>query len=558
MTKVADLQAKYTSESQLNAYAANNGFTAHLENYSKKTAPVFNVKGYDAAGDGITDDSGDIQSAIDACYAAGGGIVFFPAGTYLIGTTLRLPSKVILVGDGSSSSILKAKSGLNGDVIKSTNYETLTGTDTWLVANGNNYAFGLKHLKIDGNKSNQTSGNGVSLYGKRVYIDNVIITSCKNEGWHSESNETIPGAPDASGNDFPEGLIRGLYVWQCDGNGFAFRGQHDTVIESLFVGVCGGWGARFETSAVGNYNASCDVKFMHIYANTSGGVYVNASIRCAYMISESNYGEGLELVPGGADQAQFGIVQLYYNCRTTGTYNAVIAAQKVTVNQMQVRDAGASKSGLSITGGFNNIGEFQATGSASTGTALTVQGAYNRVRGTVDGYNGVGGKGLLTGSGAQLLNSVLELSLNNCATLWQNASTGSNNRYRIDGYAAAGQTFFTGSGPNATDSNEIWDVNGSDSSGNLYLSEIRKTSSNVDLNTTTEQTITVGCSELLGLTIEPEDVTFGLYYTGTNTVFEVAYLRLSAISSTQLTFKVRMRVAAGSAAAANIVVQARL
>jgi polygalacturonase len=49
------------------------------------TAPVaiFSVKTYGALGDGKTNDLRAIQKAVDACNAAGGGIVDVPAGTYL-------------------------------------------------------------------------------------------------------------------------------------------------------------------------------------------------------------------------------------------------------------------------------------------------------------------------------------------------------------------------------------------------------------------------------------------------------------------------------------------
>lgn len=47
-------------------------------------AVVVNVKMCGAKGDGATDDTAAIQSAINAAYAAGGGVVFFPPGTYIV------------------------------------------------------------------------------------------------------------------------------------------------------------------------------------------------------------------------------------------------------------------------------------------------------------------------------------------------------------------------------------------------------------------------------------------------------------------------------------------
>jgi len=53
---------------------------------------VFNVKdpAYGAVGDGVVDDSAAIQSAINACKAAGGGTVFFPFGRYRCASRLKV------------------------------------------------------------------------------------------------------------------------------------------------------------------------------------------------------------------------------------------------------------------------------------------------------------------------------------------------------------------------------------------------------------------------------------------------------------------------------------
>lgn len=53
----------------------------------------FNVVDYGATGDGSTDDTAAIQAAIDAAEAAGGGVVYFPAGVYVVGGALQDTSR---------------------------------------------------------------------------------------------------------------------------------------------------------------------------------------------------------------------------------------------------------------------------------------------------------------------------------------------------------------------------------------------------------------------------------------------------------------------------------
>lgn len=50
--------------------------------------PLFEVRDFGAVGDGVVNDTGAIQSAVNAANQAGGGTVWFPAGTYLSGTLL--------------------------------------------------------------------------------------------------------------------------------------------------------------------------------------------------------------------------------------------------------------------------------------------------------------------------------------------------------------------------------------------------------------------------------------------------------------------------------------
>lgn len=60
------------------------------------SAADFNVTGYGAKGNGVTDDAKAIQRAIDACSASGGGSVVFPSGKTFMAGPLHLKSNVDL------------------------------------------------------------------------------------------------------------------------------------------------------------------------------------------------------------------------------------------------------------------------------------------------------------------------------------------------------------------------------------------------------------------------------------------------------------------------------
>lgn len=61
---------------------------------------TYDVKGFGATGDGTTDDAVAIQAALDAANTAGGGVVYFPKGTYLIGYGTDTTAEKVFTDDG--------------------------------------------------------------------------------------------------------------------------------------------------------------------------------------------------------------------------------------------------------------------------------------------------------------------------------------------------------------------------------------------------------------------------------------------------------------------------
>jgi parallel beta-helix repeat protein len=126
---------------------------------AETTTKLFNVMtGYEAKGDGVTNDNASIQSAIDAASLAGGGTVLFPymSTEYMI-SGLTVPANVRLWGFGSK---LKLIDGSNADMIRVTGDNVL-----------------IEGLELDGNKLNQTTATVRGIAGNSL-SDNVTIQNC--------------------------------------------------------------------------------------------------------------------------------------------------------------------------------------------------------------------------------------------------------------------------------------------------------------------------------------------------------------------------------------------
>lgn len=75
---------------------------------------IYDVTAYGATGNGSTDDGAAVNAAIAALVTAGEGVLYFPAGTYLMTSQLALSNfSGGIIGDGVGQSVLKF-SGSNG------------------------------------------------------------------------------------------------------------------------------------------------------------------------------------------------------------------------------------------------------------------------------------------------------------------------------------------------------------------------------------------------------------------------------------------------------------
>lgn len=154
----------------------------------------------------VVDSASEIQPAIDELEANNGGIVHVQCGTYDLSTGITIEEdNIILEGEGSCT-ILKAANSSNINVVR------VGGTQTkrWAIRN----------LKIDGNKTNNSSGNGIYVnisgtwFDSKAFIDHVDIINTKNDGYKEMDSIQMT-----------ELKLSDMYVEGADGNGYYITGS---------------------------------------------------------------------------------------------------------------------------------------------------------------------------------------------------------------------------------------------------------------------------------------------------------------------------------------------
>jgi hypothetical protein len=284
-----------------------------------------NVKHFGAIGDEVTDDTDAIQRAITAVLAAGGGALYFPAGTYKVTSTLsvnledpitHLAQSWVIYGDGGRSRI---------------NYTPADGTDCLYILNiaaGTN-TLNIHDLMILGAGPAAATGNGILL--RRCImpnqVHNVVI---KNFGggaalkliscWTSDmqiwnyackygikmENDAIPG-PYGSMTDC---VIRACEIQSNSSHGIYGNCNHLTINTNIIEGNagCGIYLDHARHIDINNnyfeLNTDYDIyavytpliSIRHCTGSGTKNVYTDAD--CTWLISEHNEWDGDVILDG--------------------------------------------------------------------------------------------------------------------------------------------------------------------------------------------------------------------------------------------------------------------
>lgn len=176
-------------------------------NNKRKLNKVVSVTDYGAVGDGVADDSAAIISAI----ASGAKRIHFPAGTYELRQAVT-GAGVILSGDGSSSTTIRCRADIAGDIpfftlsgggttVKGMTIQgTSNASGTGLLWSAGTYTFSGHGKMIDTNVTTFKVGVDITSWYQ------FSITRCRIQSCGKGFNAT----PLTNGGD--NGYINGVYV----------------------------------------------------------------------------------------------------------------------------------------------------------------------------------------------------------------------------------------------------------------------------------------------------------------------------------------------------------
>jgi len=213
-----------------------------MSKWATQPRASFDVRQFGAVGDGATNDTAAFQAAIDAAASNrpngqgfGGGIVFVPAGQYVVGQ-LRMKSRVTVEGVGRHSR-LTLKASTNTDMFV---LDSLTVGET-----------ALRFLTLDGNKANQTgSSSGIRYVGS--------------------TDASAQFGANTLGQHDPNHRFLDLYITGFLTDGFYISGRGENHLTNIYCWLNDGRG----------FNVNCpDSRYTACVAGDNGldGIQVNSS-----------------------------------------------------------------------------------------------------------------------------------------------------------------------------------------------------------------------------------------------------------------------------------------
>jgi hypothetical protein len=230
---------------------------------------------------GSADNKAAIDAAITAANAAGGGVVYFPAGTWKTSGAHIVYGNVWFVGAGKATTTIQLANTSNTDLFKAQNFLTNTGG----TGSGGPAHWGFQDLTLDGNGAGQTAACWpLRVFGRSYTLQGVdIINGYSGCFWTEWGN---------GGSDMESLVINCKFHDNLAGDTVNNYGPHDSKWSHSMIYHCGsvtpGRGLVLGTNAgVGQNGANGTVHTdVHLFGYGTTGVEVGCPAQFENCISE--------------------------------------------------------------------------------------------------------------------------------------------------------------------------------------------------------------------------------------------------------------------------------
>ena len=297
---------------------------------------VYNVKSptYGALGDGSHDDTIAIQAALNAANAAGGGVVYLPAGQYVISSALTMYNRITLRGDGDYvTNIVQTSTSANG----------LVGSSLIYVI--------IEHLRLTGPGTG--TGEGINF---TTEFDYCILRDMSATGWGS------------TGIEIEQPIVTNLTRVTSFNNG--------------------GAGIYIHGNAITGAGTSVSFDSCWTHDNVSNGFSIQNMTYCSFQACASDN----QVTVGKAGYLFSGCTAFTLNgCGSEGNYvgwQIDASSTGFVLNSPYIYNTPSGGSGIWVTGGSTNVQILASTEAApqvgasaaikvDSGCTATIQGAVS-------------------------------------------------------------------------------------------------------------------------------------------------------------------------------------
>lgn len=331
-----------TPAEQLSIYAAQAQMSSFFTDY----IGIISVKIFGAKGDGLTDDTKAIQSAIDYAASLGGSVIYFPKGVYIYSFLSISGENITFDGSGKGVSILKRKDNFSGVCLQSLQPD-----------------FTCKNITVDGNADNNITNTFQEL---NICGDNNEVRSCQFINYNSQGVSFAIGKNMSIGDCYFKGRLlpfatMGIWAaWEADPvDGLKITGN---IIEDNGIGGIMINGKNIEISGNtlrNNHRQTVPTGGGQLFIQRFDGVEGSYIVDHNYIIDGGDsVTSGMEVNDGNVtitnnhirNNARYGIV-----LQTANSSNVTISGNKITDNDIGLGIA-AGATAINVSGGneFNN------------------------------------------------------------------------------------------------------------------------------------------------------------------------------------------------------------